>query len=116
MTLADFTYKLKTTPTAIIFSETMAVIEELYEFRPSAFKNGNIENSATQNLGSCKVFAFAIKQQFTKEEALACFGQYYFKDVLENPNGTDHQNIRNFMQTGFEGLVFEQEVLVEKEL
>lgn len=114
MTLVDFTHKLKTTPITIIFSETMAIIEGLYEFTPSAFKNGSLQNSATENLGSCKVFAFALKQQLTKEEALACFGQYYFKDVLGNPNGTDHQNIRNFMQIGFEGLFFEQEVLVEK--
>lgn len=73
-----------------------------------------MQNSDAENLGSCKVFSFAVKQQLTKEETLACFGQYYFIDVLENPNGTDHQNIRNFMNTGFEGLVFEDETLVEK--
>ena len=115
MTLEAFINRLKTTPAEVVFTETMAVIETIYNFTPSSFKNGSIQNSATENLGSCKVFAFALKQQLTKEETLACFGQYYFKDVLENPTGTDHQNIRNFMQTGFEGLVFEQEVLAEQE-
>jgi hypothetical protein len=38
-------------------------------------------------------------QELTPEATLACFGSYYFEDVLGNPNGTDHQNIRNFMKT-----------------
>ena len=114
MNLNDFKNKLKNTPEALKFSETISVIEENYNFIPAAFKNGDLENSSTQNLGSCKVFSFALKQQLTKEEALACFAQYYFIDVLENPNGTDHQNIRNFMNTSFEGLVFENETLTEK--
>ena len=60
------------------------------------------------------MFSFALKQQFTKEETLACFGQYYFIDVLENPTKKDHQNIRNFMSTGFERLIFENETLKKK--
>ncbi len=114
MTLEAFKNKLKNTPETLNFSDTISVIEENYNFTPAAFKNGSLKNSSTQNLGSCKVFSFALKQQFTKEEALACFAQFYFIDVLENPNGTDHQNIRNFMNTGFEGLVFESETLTEK--
>ncbi|MBE7696447.1 HopJ type III effector protein [Tenacibaculum finnmarkense] len=114
MTLQEFKNKLRNTPKELDFSETMNVIEENYTFTPSAFKNGDLENTSTQNLGSCKVFSFAIKQQLSKEETLACFAQYYFIDVLETPNGAGHQNIRNFMKTGFEGLVFENETLVEK--
>ncbi|OCK43698.1 type III effector [Tenacibaculum soleae] len=114
MTIKEFVTKLKENPKQLIFSETMSVIENNYVFTPTAFKNGDLQNSDAENLGSCKVFSFAVKQQLTKEETLACFGQYYFIDVLENPNGTDHQNIRNFMNTGFEGLVFEDETLVEK--
>ena len=59
------------------------------------------------------MFSFAIKQGFTKEETLACFGQYYL-EVVEDPNGAGHQNIRNFMNTGFEGLSFANETLTEK--
>ena len=36
-------------------------------------------------------------------------GLYYY--TLEDENGTSHQNIRNFMITGFEGLSFENSVL-----
>ena len=114
MTLDNFKNKLRKIPKDINFSDTISVIEENYVFTQSAFKNGNLQNSSTENLGSCKVFSFALKQQLTKEETLACFAQYYFNDVLENPNGTDHQNIRNFMQTGFEGLSFENETLKER--
>jgi len=114
MALDDFKNKLRSTPEKINFSDTITIIEENYNFTTSAFKNGDLQNSSTQNLGSCKVFSFALKQQFTKEETLACFAQFYFIDVLENPNGTDHQNIRNFMNTGFDGLVFENETLTEK--
>ena len=106
MTIEEFVTKLKEKPKQLVFSETMSVIEKNYVFTPTAFKNGDLQNS--------KVFSFALKQQLTKEETLACFGQYYFIDVLENPNGTDHQNIRNFMNTGFKGLIFDNETLVEK--
>lgn len=114
MTLDDFKNKLRSTPEKLNFSDTITVIEENYNFTPSAFKNGDLQNSDKQNLGSCKVFSFALKQKFTKEETLACFAQFYFIDVLENPNKTNHQNIRNFMNTGFEGLVFENKTLKEK--
>lgn len=114
MTIETFKNKLKNTPKAIAFSETMDVIEAHYEFTPTAFKNGDLENKAGENSGSCKLLAFAKLQNLSKEETLACFGQFYFEDVLKDPNGNGHQNIRNFMKTGFEGLSFEGEPLKAK--
>ena len=111
MKIEIFKQKLKETPNSIEFSETIAVIESNYEFTPTAFKNGELQNSAGENSGSCKLFAFAKLQGFTKEETLACFGKFYFDDVLKDPGGTGHQNIRNFMKTGFDGLIFEGEPL-----
>lgn len=107
MNLDLFINKLKNTPELIEFSETMRVIEANYEFTPTAFTNGKLHNKAGENSGSCKLFALAKAQRFTKEETLACFGAFYFKDVLSNPKGTDHQNIRNFINTGFDKLAFE---------
>lgn len=106
--------KLKTLPHTIAFSDTMAVIEANYNFTPTGFKNGELKNEAGENSGSCKLFAFAKAQGFTKVETLACFGEFYFDDVLNDPEGTGHQNIRNFMKTGFEGLVFEGSALTTK--
>ncbi len=114
MTIETFKNKLKNTPKAIAFSETMDVIEAHYEFTATAFKNGDLENKAGENSGSCKLLAFAKLQNLSKEETLACFGQFYFEDVLKDPNGNGHQNIRNFMKTGFEGLSFEGEPLKAK--
>ncbi|WKB82654.1 HopJ type III effector protein [Cellulophaga omnivescoria] len=114
MTLDQFKEKLKNNPTAIAFTDTMQVIEDNYTFTPTAFKNGSLENKEGENSGSCKLFAFALKQELSKEETLACFGDYYRKDVLQDPEGNGHLNIRNFMQTGFNGLVFSVDALKEK--
>ena len=114
MTLDTFIQKLKTNPKTIGFSETMAVIDSNYAFTPTAFKNGTLENAEGQNSGSCKLFAFAKEQNLNKDEALACFGSYYYDDVLKDAEGTGHQNIRNFMKSGFDGLSFSQDPLKKK--
>ena len=114
MTLEAFKNKLNNTPKEVAFSETIAAIEANYNFAPTAFQNGSIENKAGENNGSCKIFAFAKKQSLSKEATLSCFGKYYFEEVLQDPNGNGHQNIRNFMKTGFEGIIFNGEALTEK--
>ena len=106
MQLKSFIHKLKTNPKTISFTETMQVIDTNFNFIPTAFVNGEINNNAGENNGSCKLFAFAIHQNLTKDETLSCFGEYYFNDVLQDVHGNGHQNIRNFIKTGFEGLVF----------
>lgn len=115
MSLTAFLEKLKNTPNAITFQETIAVIEEHYDFKTTAFENGLQHNAANENNGSCKLFAFAELQQLSQESTLACFGAYYTEDVLKNPEGTDHQNIRNFMKTGWNGIAFYGEPLTLKE-
>jgi hypothetical protein len=111
MSTTSFLEKLKSTPEAVTFAETIAVIEENYTFTPTAFQNGLQHNAAGENSGSCKLFAFAKLQQLTETETLACFGAYYSEEVLGDPNGTNHQNIRNFMKTGWSGIQFEGEAL-----
>ena len=110
MIIQQFKTKLKVSPTEINFAETMQVIEGNYTFTPTTFTNGNIKNNAGENSGSCKLFAFAKLQKLQKEETLFCFGEHY-KNVLEDENGDSHQNIRNFMKSGFEGLSFEGDAL-----
>ena len=110
MIIQQFITKLKVSPTEINFADTMQVIEDNYNFTPTSFTNGDIKNKAGENSGSCKLFTFAKIQKMTKEEALFCFGEHY-KNVLEDENGDSHQNIRNFMKSGFEGLSFEKEAL-----
>lgn len=102
-----FLEQLNQNPKSIAFADTIAVIEENFIFIPTAFKNGDTHNAAGTNSGSCKLFAFAQMQQLTKEETLACFGSYYFEEVLGDPEGESHQNIRNFIKYGWDGIVFE---------
>ncbi|REG99176.1 HopJ type III effector protein [Flavobacterium aquicola] len=111
MNITSFLEKLKQTPNAITFPETIAVIEENYNFTPTAFQNGDTRNEAGTNSGSCKLFSFAMLQKLSVEETLACFGAYYFEETLGDPNGTNHQNIRNFMKTGWDGIQFKGEAL-----
>ena len=98
----------------ISFTEVIEYIDANYHFTPTAFRNGETYNAVNQNNGSCKVFSFAQLQQLTKEQTLCLFGDYYRKDVLGNPNGTDHQNIRNFLKFGWDGIAFEGTALVKK--
>lgn len=111
MTIDLFLTTLKNTPEKVSFTDTISLIERLYEFTPAAFSNGDVNNEAGQNNGSCKIFAFARLQNLSEELTLHCFGDYYRKDVLENPQGEDHQNIRNFMRTGWKGVKFSGEAL-----
>lgn len=114
MTITSYLEKLKQTPNTISFIETIAVIEKNYDFTPTTFDNGSQHNAAGENSGSCKLFAFAKLQNLTQSETLACFGAYYFEDVVGNLEGTNHQNIRNFMKLGWDGIQFEGEALVLK--
>ena len=84
MTIPEFTNKLKEAPSKTTFGDTIVTIDQNFDFTPTAFQNGKTMNSAGENSGSCKIFAFAQMQNFTKEETLACFGEYYFKERLEN--------------------------------
>lgn len=111
MNLADFLRRLREAPEHLEFADSIAAIEQHYEYTPTAFRNGEIENAAGQNGGSCKIFAFAKLQNLSEAETLACFGRYYREDVLQHPEATDHQNIRSFMGGGWQGVAFDGEAL-----
>lgn len=106
MNLNTFLSKLTSHPKTIEFSDTMAVIDANYNFTPTTFTNGDTRNEADQNNGSCKIFAFGLLNKLSEQQTLACFGSYYRDDVLKNPDGDDHQNIRNFISTGWQGIQF----------
>lgn len=114
MKIETFLQQLNEFPSSISFKDTMAAIEENYHFTATAFRNGNVHNTSGQNSGSCKLFSFAHLQKLSEELTLECFGDYYREDVLKNPAGTDHQNIRQFMITGWSGIYFEGEALVAR--
>ncbi|AWG21095.1 type III effector [Flavobacterium faecale] len=114
MKIEQFLAQLNENPTSIAFADTIATIEANYDFTPTAFQNGNTHNGAGTNSGSCKLFSFAKTQNLSQELTLACFGSYYFDEVLGDSEGTSHQNIRNFMVSGWNGIQFEGDALARK--
>ena len=117
MSLASFIKKAKNNG-PISFDETIAVITENYNYQATEFSNGlnehTIVNQAGTNEGSCKIFAFAQLNRLNQQQTLNLFGDYYRLDVLNNPDGTGHQNIRNFMQYGWDGIHFDGVTLTAK--
>jgi hypothetical protein len=97
----------------LTFNEVIHFIELDYLHQPTAFKNGNASNEATQNQGSAKIFAFAQINGLSAADTLYLFAEHY-RTVLANPDATDHQNIRQFMINGWAGIAFEGLALVRK--
>ncbi|WP_432708879.1 HopJ type III effector protein [Pedobacter sp.] len=98
--------KSNTTP----FATVIAFIDTYFAHQPTAFKNGDAFNESTQNQGSAKVFSFAQINALNKADTLSLFAEHY-QAVLAHPDATDHQNIRQFMIHGWEGIRFERNAL-----
>jgi HopJ type III effector protein len=118
MPIEELIALIKKNKDKIEFGVVIDAIEKHYHYTPSRFTNGSNEkplvNEAGTNEGSCKIFYFSKLNQLNQEEALACFGKYYRDDVLNNPDGDDHGNIRSFMTYGWDGINFEKAALKEK--
>ena len=114
MSLASFLEKINNN-VAVSFDETIAVITENYHYQATEFSNGlnehSLINQARTNEGSCKIFAFAQIHQLDQQQTLNLFGDYYRLDVLNDSQGTGHQNIRNFMKYSWQGITFKGEAL-----
>jgi hypothetical protein len=96
-----------------VFETTLAFIETHFDFTPSAFDNGGVENSQEQNQGSCKVFALAQLFELTQQQALQCFGQHY-RDVLATPEVDNHHNLRRVLKDGLGNISFDRFPLEQK--
>ena len=111
ITSAQLLEQLDKNADAVSFEQVMQVISENYDYTPATFTNGDLLNEAGTNEGSCKIFCFAKLNQLTEQQSLACFGRYYHEDVLQNPQGSDHGNIRNFINTGWAKVEFKSVAL-----
>lgn len=95
------------------FADVIAFIEARYTHTPTAFQNGQQANAANENQGSAKVFSFAQLNHFNQAQTLSLFAEHY-ASVLATPDATDHQNIRQFMQKGWDGIQFKGQALSAK--
>ena len=114
MSINELIKQCRATPQSVEFEQVIAVIDQHYDYTPSQFSNGAINNPAGSNEGSCKIFAFAQLNNLSEMETLSLFGQYYRDDVMGHPDGDDHKNIRNFLLDGWLGIQFDKVVLNEK--
>ena len=108
--LDAFFIQLSTEPQTISFEQSIEIIDQHYLFTPTAFQNGQQANQAGENNGACKILAFGQLHQLSEPQTLQLFGHFY-QQVIATPAGTDHQNIRNFMRTGWDGVSFSQKPL-----
>ena len=95
------------------FSDVLDFINARYDFTATAFDNGSVHNGAGENSGSCRVFAFAQLNDLNAEETIKLFAEHA-ASVHAHPEGTDHQNIRNFIQHGWAGIRFAGKALSPK--
>ncbi len=97
----------------LMFAPVLHWIDTHYDFTPTAFQNGSQHNAAGQNNGACRWLYLAQQLQLSPAQTLAGFAEHY-RAVLQDSQGQDHGNIRQFMQHGFAGLQFEGKPLVAK--
>jgi hypothetical protein len=118
MTELDLIQQINDKPKSIEFNAIMEFISQNYTYKPVTFTNGvgvaAVINQAGTNEGSCKIFALGKLLGLNELATLACFGSYYRSDVLANPAGDDHANIRTFMKYGWDGIQFDADALTAK--
>jgi hypothetical protein len=90
---------------SVMFEDVIKMIDTYYESQLLEFENGDIVNKPGENEGSAKLLSYAALSQLDKDSTLKLWGQYY-REVKADPDGDNHQNIRNFMKYGWEGVPF----------
>ena len=99
---------------ALTFQNVLDAINANYDFYPTAFGvTKEAPNPAGQNEGACRVLAFAKDQNLDKETALKLFAEHY-QNVLDDPAGDNHQNIRLLMRHGLGEAWFDETALARK--
>lgn len=104
MTLEELIKALDADIPDFAFNDVMAAIDAAFASTPCAFDNGEQKNAADENQGSCKVFAFARQAGLDKDKTLKLFAEHY-RNVIDDPEGSAHGNIRAFMRSGWDGVV-----------
>lgn len=112
MTLSELLAALPQQP--VDFNTVIQVIDTEYTFTPTCFSNGDAISEAGTNNGSCKILAFGQLHGLSEQATLNAFGNFYVQDVLGNPDGSDHQNIRNFIKSGWAGVAFAGQPLTQR--
>jgi len=108
-----FNANLEMDASELKFQDVMEMIDTHYETGLIEFKNGDIVNKQGENEGSAKVLSYAALSNMDKDTTLKLWGEYY-REVLADPDGDSHQNIRNFMKYGWDGVPFENGIALTR--
>ena len=92
------------------FEDTLELIARFFEYQPMRFFNGPLDNAAGENEGACRVFCLAQYCNLNEADTLQLFAEHY-RQVLDDPAGDSHGNIRQFMTTGWSGIRFDGQPL-----
>jgi len=92
------------------FDDTLALIDKHFDYQATGFSNGPLRNEAGTNAGSCRVFALGQFCSLNEADTLTLFAQHY-QQVLDDPAGDSHGNIRQFISTGWSGIGFDNQPL-----
>ncbi len=82
-------------------------IHSEYHYEAKTFSVAGLQSKAGENEGSAKILAFAIDNKLATEETLTLFGQCY-QEVLDDPDGEIHPNIRLLMVNGIASVKFSE--------
>lgn len=99
----------------VVFQDVISTIRAHYECCPVAFSTGTgtalrTDNAAGTNMASSQLLAYARRLGLDAATALALYGEHY-RDVLADPAGKSHANIRAFMANGWAGVVMTEDPL-----
>mmetsp|Transcript_1865 Transcript_1865/g.4420 ORF Transcript_1865/g.4420 Transcript_1865/m.4420 type:complete len:215 (+) Transcript_1865:199-843(+) len=100
------------------FAEVMEMVNDAYIEMPVEYRTGRgtpeeVVNPPGKNSGSRKIFYLGWSQGLNEQETLRLFCEHY-QDVLQNPDGDSHSNIRSFMKHGWGGVWFEGPALMPR--
>ncbi len=89
------------------YEETISLIKALFRVVPCSFRVGKghfmVTNAAGTHVGSLSILALGRLLGLDKTTTLQLFGRHY-REVLANPHGEGHANIRQFMLHGWDGV------------
>lgn len=91
----------------------LELIDAHYESQLLEFQNGDMVNAPGENESSAKLLSYAALSNMDESTTLKLWGQHY-RDVLSDPTGTAHPNIRNFIKYGWAGVPFENGIALTR--
>jgi aspartokinase len=94
-----------------VFSDVLKEINNDYFYSPNGFVVGENKNDSSQNQGAARVLSYAKLKNLSLQQTLELFCEHYI-EVLDTKNSNSHQNIRELIKCGLEGVKFDDDVLV----